>query len=73
MSEINMTKALSLETVKNKTLKKKNLYSFYPTDTIISRYSRFICKLGKLWLGKEKKKKKVSDPIYKQKFYCVES
>lgn len=58
MSEINMTKALSLETVKNKTLKKKNLYSFYPTDTIISRYSRFICKLGKLRLGKEKKKKK---------------
>lgn len=54
MSEINMTKALLLETVKNKTLKKKNLYSFYPTDTIISRYFRFICKLGKLRLGEKK-------------------
>lgn len=70
MSEINMTKALLLETVKNKTLKKKNLHSFYPTDTIISRYFRFICKLGKLQLGE---KKNVSNPIYKQKFYCVES
>lgn len=55
MSEINMTNALLLETVKNKTLKKKNLHSFYPTDTIISRYFRFICKLGKLRLGEKKK------------------
>lgn len=48
MSEINMTNVLILETVKNKTLKKKNIHSFYTTDTIISTYFRFICKLGKL-------------------------
>jgi len=48
MSEINMTNVLLLETVKNKTLKKKNTHSFYTTDTIISTYFRLICKLGKL-------------------------
>lgn len=68
MSEINMTNVLLLETVKNKTLKKKNMHSFYTTDTIISTYFRFICKLGKIVI-----KKYVSNHIYKQKFYCVES
>lgn len=69
MSEINMTNVLLLETVKNKTLKKKK-HTFILHDRHYYFYIFQIhLQVRKIVTGK----KKFSNNIYKQKFYCVES